>query len=395
MNDTAARFWNKPYVLLLLVNTIAYLAFQALAPLLPVYATRFDATESQIGFLAASVSLAALLIRPVSGLLADRGNSKHIILITQFMAVGIVASFIIAPNISVLIALRFFHGFLFGISSTVVMTAVVRVIPEAQMGRGIGLLSVTSIGSQAVAPALGIELSGRWGYPALFSAASGIAGIAGFLAFVLKAQPAPKTGTDTAKRKISRKDMFAVEALGLTVLVIFFTATPSTITNFLVVFGNDRDIGGIGYYFTIYAAVLIGVRSFCGGLIDRYPYRRIVYVCTALCIAGLVLVGAARSFAPLAAAAVLLGVGYGIVLPALQTAIVRSVPEERRGVAGATFYIGMDAGYVAGSVAMGFIAEAFGYAAGFFALCVPLLAVIPLTLGCVEADRRREIRRNI
>jgi MFS family permease len=389
MNDISLRFWNKTYVLLLLVSTIANFSFQALSPNLPVYATRFDATESQIGILAASVSFAALLIRPVSGVVADRCNNGNVIRIVQFVTACIIASYIIIPNIPILIVSRFCHGIMFGISSTVVMTAVVRVIPEEQMGRGIGLLSMTNIGSQAVAPALGIEISAHMGYPVLFSVAAIIAGLAGFLIFAMKTRSAPDLNTHPVKKGISLKDMFASEVFALTVPVIFFTAAPSTITNFLVLFGRDRGIEGVGYYFTIYAVILIGVRSFGGVLIDRLPFQNIVYACTTLCIAGLVAVGAARSFALLAVAAVLLGVGYGIALPALQTAIIRSVPEERRGVAGATFYIGMDVAYVGGAVTMGFIAEAFGYAEGFFALCIPLLAAFPLTRYCANKIERK------
>jgi MFS family permease len=92
----------------------------------------------------------------------------------------------------------------------------------------------------------------------------------------------------------------------------------------------------------------------------------------------------------LAVAAVLLGVGYGAVLPALQAAAIRSVSDDRKGVAGATFYIGMDTAYVFGSVAMGFIAEVFGYAAGFFMLCAPLLATIPLAMYCARPRKLTE-----
>jgi MFS family permease len=387
MNDSALHFWNKTYVLILLVNATAYLSFQTLAPILPVYATHFDATESQIGFLAASVSLAALIIRPVSGLVADRCNNAYVMRIVQFLTAGVVASYIIIPDIPTLIVSRFCHGLLFGIGSTVIMTAAVRVIPEAQMGRGIGLLSMTSIGSQAVAPALGIEISNHMGYPVLFSITAAIAGLAGFMIFAVNTRPGP--GANPEKKGLSFNDMFASEVLGLTVLVVFFTVAPSTISNFIVLFGQDRGIEGVGYYFTIYAALLIGVRSFGGVLIDRLPFRSILYVCTVLCIAGLVAVGVARSFAPVAAAAVLLGVGFGVVLPALQTAIIRSVPDERRGVAGATLYIGMDTAYFGGAVAMGFIAETFGYAEGFFALCVPLIAAFPLTGYCARKIDRK------
>jgi MFS family permease len=389
MNDSSLRFWNKTYVLFLLVNTIANLSFQTLAPILPVYATRFNATESQIGLLAASVSLAALLIRPASGLAADRYNSAHVIKVVQFVTAVVVASYIIIPNIPLLIVSRFCHGILFGISSTVIMTAAVRMIPEAQMGRGIGLLSMTSIGSQAVAPALGLEIYDHMGYPVFFSITSVIAALAGFLVFAVNTRSVSGMRADYEKKRISFKDMFAFEAFGLTVLVILLTAAPSTITNFIVLFGRDRGIEGIGYYFTIYSVVLIGVRSFGGVLIDRLPFKNIIYACMALCIAGLASVGAARSFALLAVAAVLIGAGYGIGLPALQTAVMRSVPEDRRGVATATFYIGMDIAYAGGAVAMGFVAEALGYAGGFFALCVPLLVAFPLTGYCARKIDRK------
>jgi MFS family permease len=221
-------------------------------------------------------------------------------------------------------------------------------------------------------------VSDRWGYPALFLITSLIAALAGVLALAMKTETRAVAPHVAGKRKISLADLFAFEAFGITVLVIFFTAATSTITNFLVIFGKDRGIEGIGYYFTIYAAVLIAIRWFGGKLIDKYPFRRIVYVCTVLCVAGLVVIGSAQSFTALGVAAVLLGVGYGILLPALQTAIVRSVPDGRKGAAGATFYIGMDAAYIVGPLAMGFIAETFGYTAGFFALCGPMLASVPL-----------------
>ena len=264
MSDRPAPFWNRVYVLFLLVNTIAFLGFQTLPPILPIYAMRFGATESQIGFLAASVSFSALLIRPISGLLADRSDGRRLVLIVQLVTAGVVAGFTFLPNILALIASRFFHGLLFGLCSTMVMTAVVRAIPEARMGRGIGLLSLSSIGSQAVAPALGIAISERLGYPALFSVASVLAAIAGFLVLAVKAQPVPKADADAARRRISLADLFAFESLGLTVIVLFFTTAPSTITNFLVIFGKDWGIEGTGYYFTIYASVLIVVRGFCG-----------------------------------------------------------------------------------------------------------------------------------
>lgn len=381
--DTEGRqkpeFWNKDYILFLIVNTVSYLSFQILMPLLPVYGLRFSSSESQIGFLAASISISAFIIRPFSGPLADRRNCRNIILLTQFGTAAVIFAFMLAPNIAVLIAARFVHGFLFGIGTTAITVCAIRATPEAQIGKGIGILSITGIGSLAVAPALGLWISGRWGYPALFVVTCAIAGAAAFV--VLAASPGSvlPQEKDPEAFRFSPKTLFATEALGLTGLLVVFTATTGTITNFLVVFANTRSIQNIGVYFTIYAIALILIRVLCADLADRYSYTRLVPICAALCVAGLALIGYSSSLPPLCAAAVLMGAGYGISVPTLQTNVVRSVSAERRGTASATFYAGMDFAFIAGPLAMGFIAEAADYGTGFLCFIAPMAAVIPLT----------------
>ena len=124
---------NRNFILFLVLNTIAFISFQILVPLLPVYALGFSATESQIGILAGAIALAALVIRPFSGRMADIGNRKRIILFAQLTTAVTIVCLIIAPNIYFLIAARFAHGICFGISSTVVTTSAILTIPEKKM----------------------------------------------------------------------------------------------------------------------------------------------------------------------------------------------------------------------------------------------------------------------
>ncbi|MCL1895049.1 MAG: MFS transporter [Clostridiales bacterium] len=373
------KLWNSSFILFLTVNTVAFLSFQILMPMLPVYGLGFSATESQIGFLAASISIAAVIIRPFSGALADRNNSKRIILLTQLGTAAVIVLFMAAPNIVVLIAARFVHGLLFGLGSTAVTVCAIRTMPESRMGEGIGILSVTGLGSLAVAPAIGIWVSERWGYPALFVFTCLIAAAAAFI--VLAAKPEfvlPREAEENSFR-FSFRGLFAVEALGLTGLQFIFTATTATITNFLVIFAGTRSIQNIGLYFLIYAVMTIIVRLLGAGLSDRYPFTRLVPVCAVLCVCGLAVIGFSSSILPLCVAAVLIGTGYGIVVPVIQTNAVRAVSPDRRGIASATFYFGMDFGFVAGPLSMGFIAEAAGYGAGFLCFIAPVAASIPLT----------------
>ena len=378
-NTEKRVLWNKTFITLLLANLVTNLSFHILVPLLPVYGLNFTASETLIGFLAASISFAALLIRPFSGVMADRGNRKKLIIITQFGAAIAILGLIIAPNIWMLIVARFIHGLLFGISSTIVTVSTIQVTPEERMGQGVGLLSTTALCGQAVAPALGIWIAGNWGYSTLFAVTGILTAIAGVIIFAIKDNATISSPIPVEKKKVTIRDLIAFETVDLALLVLIFAMITGIISNFIVIFGNERSINDIGLYFTIYASVLVITRIACGKLIDKYPFQKMVYICAIMCGAGLIIISMANSFTPLIATAVLIGAGYGVASPALQTAMIKRVPLEKRGAASATYYLGMDTSFVIGPIAMGFLVERLGFTPAFLVFCIPVFCVIPLS----------------
>jgi predicted MFS family arabinose efflux permease len=155
----------------------------------------------------------------------------------------------------------------------------------------------------------------------------------------------------------------------------------TAVGNFLVVFARGRGIQEVGFYFTIHIIVLVGTRVFSSRWIDEIPYQRILYPCAVLCAAGLWIISMARSFAYLAVAGVVLGLGYGLATPTVQTAVIRQAAPERQGAASATYFVGTDLSVVLGSILMGNIAERFDYDIGYRALCIPILATAPLIMA--------------
>lgn len=65
--------------------------------------------------------------------------------------------------------------------------------------------------------------------------------------------------------------------------------------------------------------------------------------------------------------AVLYGIGFGSVQPALQASIVTMVPRERFGIANASFFTAFDLGIALGSTLLGGLAGWLGYRALFVA----------------------------
>ena len=367
--------WNKTFVMLLVINGIQSLGFQILTPNLPVYALKFTSSETILGVLGASIAIAALATRPFSALLTDRGNRKNIIIIALAAMAATGIGLLIAANIYQLILVRLLQGFLFSILSTIVVASGIIAIPESKLGYGVGLLSLSNIGCQAVAPALGIFISGKYGYPNLFIFVALLSVISAIVAFTLAKTPVPKRDP-AAGKKLAFRDFFAVETFNLVFLMMFFTASTSIISNFLLLYGNSVGLSGLGYYFTIFAIVMILIRLIGGGLVDRFYYGAIVIVSAVLMIVGLLVLANALSFAYLAVTAILMGVGYGYANPAIQAEMVKRVGPDRVGAVTATSYIGMDSAYVLAPIIMGAIAENSGYKWGFSAFCFPLAAAV-------------------
>ena len=411
------------------------LSFQILVPLLPVYGMRFSSSESLIGFLAGAIALAALLTRPFTGIAADRYNCNRIIVLTQLGTAIVVVLYVIAPNIGILIAMRFLQGIFFGFSSTIIMTSAIRVTPDAKMTQGIGILGAAGLGTQAVAPMIGLWIVGRWDYNVLFVFTGAIALMASMLALTTKigrsspralagrrkdkpqvatesgsssSLPATESGssssatvtrtgspgseeatgsdnlpTQAAEPKAPRfslKNFLTLEAGALIGILVLFAAASAVPSSYIVVFANARGIPHSGLYYTLFALVIIAVRVFGSGIFNRFPLSGLLIFCAVCSAASLALTGSASSFLPLGIGAALMGMGYGISAPVLLTRIVSFVSVERQGAASATYYMAIDFSYVMAPVAMGFIAEASDYNIGFYCFVATSLALIPLIL---------------
>ena len=378
--------------MMLIVIAIQSIGFQILVPNLPVYALRFTSSETLIGILAASISLSALVARPFTSVLADRGNVKRIIIVAQIaMAAGSVW-LIFAPGIATLIIIRLLQGIFFSVITTTTMTTGIRAVPLERMGYGVSLLTIVGIGSQAIAPALGVYIADRMGYEVLFLFVGLLSAISGLVAIALDPTPvaAPK---DSAKKKIVLRDLFATEVIDLAVITLIFTSSTSIITNFVLLYGSEKGITGIGFYFTLYAAVLILLRIAGGSLIDRFPYQHILAFCAVLSITGLVFISQAQTFTHFAIAAIFMGIGYGYANPAAQTAMIKRVDPSRIGATTAMMYIGMDVAHTLGPMGMGMLAENVGYEKGFLTYCIPVaLSVILAYYGSRKKNQEGKLQ---
>lgn len=116
-----------------------------------------------------------------------------------------------------------------------------------------------------------------------------------------------------------------------------------------------------GFFFLVYAAIVLVSRPFSGRILDAKGLNFVVYPCLLLFALGMLLLSRADQCITLLMAGGIIGLGYGNFLSCGQTISIKEVPPHRLGLATATYYIFLDLGFGIGSYLFGYLIPLVGY----------------------------------
>lgn len=241
-----------------------------------------------------------------------------------------------------------------------------------------GFYGVCQAIAQAISPTFGLRLAGMMNPRLTFITASILAfGDCLLTSFLRDDQRA-------AFQQPEEPTRFFLPSLLPTALIVLFFCTPyNGVSSFLATVAKDRQLSfGVGTFFTIYALFLFGVRFLLKNLLDRISFRRSCLMCVPFGVASMLCLQWMRSWWLLVLSALLMTFAYGMIQPICQTACIKSVSPEQRGLANCTYYIGLDAGLAFGPVLAGALYQAVGEEGLFYTLaCIPLLSIPVLSLS--------------
>lgn len=166
------------------------------------------------------------------------------------------------------------------------------------------------------------------------------------------------------KPRLHWRDLFEASALPVAVVGLVVAFAYSGMATFISVYAGEIGLERYAsWFFVCFALLIILPRPWTGRLYDRIGANKLVYPGIALFAIGVAMLsGAAGGSAALfLAAGAVVGLGYGLLFPSLQTLAVQSAPAERGGIATSTYFVLFDAGYGIGSYTLGFIASGTGY----------------------------------
>lgn len=363
-------------ILIAVVNFLTFMSFQLFPSALPLYARDIGVSEDQLGWLLAVTTVSALFIRPVAGMLVDRRGRHGVMVCGLIVMAASVVLMAVMPMFGALLALRFIQGIGWGCCTTSNSTVASDVIPRKRFAEGMGYYSLSSAVALAIAPGLGIELLNIMGMQML----SGVSTV--FMALALVASFFI-TYRKIDFESVSRKAALIEPASVLPAVTIFFTSfCYGGIVTFLAIDAEDRGIEGIAFFFTLYALATLVSRPASGALTDRRGFTLTVVLGVVVVVPALMLIAFASSIVFYLAAALLLGIGFGMLQSSLSAMAVVLAPVERRGAANATFLLGFDGGIGVGAVVSGFMVSAIGYQGMFFAVAfLPIISLVIYLMG--------------
>lgn len=368
MNNTSTPLWTRNFILVSAINFQLVLIFYLLVIVIVGYSVaELGATTAQAGLVSGLFIIGTLIGRFLVGKFLEKFGHRST-LITGLVGFLLFSGlYFLKLDIGMLLIVRFMHGFMMGIASTVLGTIIAQIIPAERRGEGIGYYSLSSTVGTAIGPFLAIWMMLHLGYNSIFAVSSLIAlscVIFGLNILVPKIQvPSKIITTQVDLKKPSWISQFIeMKALPISIIMLFASICYSGVLSFISFYAKEIDlVETASVFFLMYAFAIMISRPFTGPLLDRMGENIIMYPAFVIMAIGLFLLSQANSSWMMLLSAGLLGLGYGNVQSVCQTVAVKSASIERMGFATSTFFIFLDAGLGFGPYFIGISLDYIGY----------------------------------
>jgi len=390
------RLWTKSFIMLMVGNLFVFMSFQMLIPTLPPYIKSIGASGLEIGLVTALFSIGAVLSRPFIGFMLEYKPRKSLVITGAIMLLLITILYPISQVVVIFLSFRFVHGLVWGWSTTVNGTAAVDVIPNSRLGEGMGYFGLSITIGMIIAPSLGIFLYKITSFTNLIYISAFLGVIAVILLTAVRYQT-PEAVLNT------RKEELKFSYIGSSVeksswfpafITIIINLGYGSVVTFIVIFGQERGIEQIFLFYIFNAIMATLARPIAGKWFDEKGPFALVLLCTFMTFIGMWVLSFAHSSLLIAIAGVLFGVGFGCLIPTLQSWALLMTPAKRRGVANGMIFSSIDLGIGLSGIIFGVLAQFVDTASIFRIASLFLIVAIALVL-VMERKKRIASRERV
>lgn len=345
--------YTKDVILVMVASFFFMFSVMFVTPLINGYAISLGASSSFAGFVVGIMSVASLFLRPIAGNITDIFSKYRLSLIGGILiAIGIIG-YVITPNSELLLLFRLINGTGFVLCTVCMTTWLGALVPRSHVGQAMGFYGLMNALDMAIAPAIAIDVYHTIGYRNSFV----LAAVASILMIIViqfvenHALPKVKENKSKKKFKLIQKNAFPVAILTALFAIPYFITQADIVT-----YAEQKHLDiHVGFYFVIYAIVLLGLRIVLKNFFDTVRFGIWLYAAAASMFLYLLLLAIMTNDLMMGLAAIGMTVGYGIIYSVLQSTALLLAPLEEQGLASSTFYMGIDLGMSFGPIIAGFI----------------------------------------
>ena len=339
-----------------------------------------------LGILLAVYDGAEVVLKPVFGALADRIGPRPVLLGGLIAFAVASGAFVLGGDPTTVGLARLGQGAAAAAFSPSAGVMVARLSPAARRGRAFGSYGAYKGLGYTLGPLIGGGLITLGGYPVLFATLAGFALTVALCALLIVPAVAPlprkrQTVLDLARR------LGSLGFLRPTATLAAATAALAAGVGFLPVTGARLGPLATGIVVSLLAATAALVQPRAGKARDagRLPDRAGMAGGLALAAGGFVLAATVPGLPGLLPAALLIGVGTGLVTPLAFAALAAATPPERLGQTMGSAEVGRELGDAGGPLLVGAVATATTLSGGLLGLALVML----LVAGAVATHLRR------
>lgn len=388
-----------PFAVLCSVPFVMVLSNSMLIPVLPLLQRAMDRNLFQVGLIITAFSIPAGLAIPVGGYLSDRLGRKPVMIpaLILFGAGGLlggVAPILVRDPYGLIIAGRILQGVAAGGLYQVALAAAGDMFRGDARTRAMGVLEASNGLGKIISPILGSALALLTWY-APFFAYPVLSGLAALGLGLLVDEPRHRRRGPELPRYLA--DMTRIfREKGVSLLVSFLAGFVALFVLFglLSVYSDllEEPHGIRGFVKGLVVAVPVAVATVTAYVSGIVLQGRLARALKIVLVGGLGILGAGLGFlyltdglAALVAGTSIVGLGYGLALPALNTLITSSVPSAERGGVTALYGTVRFFGAALGPPAFGLLVEG-GKAALYLLPAVGAAAVLALAAWLLRQD---------
>ena len=343
MKELPRDFW------LLCSSTLLFtLSFNLILPELNEYLELIGEGQSKWAVLA-PWAIAAMLLRPLSGKMADVVGRKFVI--NFGISVSIIAAFFypFAVVLIYFVWLRFFHGFCAGFQPTGASALAADLIPGKIRGEGMGFFSISISVGFGIGQVLSEPIRHHFGLDGLFYSVA-VAGVLSWL-LLLPVKETQQRRTDFKFTDIIPRpsELIAPEVFVPAGVMLLITICTGFYMLLVPDISSQLGVANKGLFFFTHMVSSLVVRFLAGRLSDRIGRRRtLVMGVVIFAMATFIMIKVSSPYMFLFCGFVY-GVGTGVISPTLMAWTTDLSNPRYKGRGLATMWMGLELGVMIGA----------------------------------------------